>query len=104
MLSGGYYKATIHRVVQPPADQRGYERHGTFYFAMANDDVKLVPFAESPVLQREGIKRRIEDENAPTMVEWRAGLIRSYGVSELTRKDAVVEEEVIRGIVVKHYN
>ena len=103
-LSGGYYKATIHRVVQPPADQQGYERRGAFYFAQANDDVKLVPFAESPVLQREGIKRRIEDENAPTMAEWRAGLIRSYGVSELTRKDTVVEEEVIRGIVVKHYN
>ncbi|KAM5539612.1 hypothetical protein V8D89_006721 [Ganoderma adspersum] len=104
MLSGGYYKATIHRVVQPPADQQGYARRGAFYFAQANDDVKLVPFAESPVLQRAGIERRIEDEHAPTMAEWRAGLIRSYGVSKLTRKDAVVEEEVIRGIVVKHYN
>ena len=104
MLSGGYYKATIHRVVQPPADQRGYERHGAFYFAMANDDAKLVPFVESPVLQREGIKRRIEDENAPTMAEWRVGLTRSYGVSELKRKDAVIEEQVVGGIVVKHYN
>ncbi|PIL28758.1 hypothetical protein GSI_08802 [Ganoderma sinense ZZ0214-1] len=104
MLSGGYYKATIHRVVQPPADQQGYERHGAFYFAMANDDVKLVPFVESPVLQREGIKRRIEDENAPTMAEWRVGLTRSYGVSELKRKDVVIEEQVVGGIVVKHYN
>ena len=58
MLSGGYYKATIHRVFQPPADQRGYTRLGLFYFGYGNDDVKLVPFAESPVLQRVGIKRK----------------------------------------------
>ena len=37
-LSGGYYKATIHRVVQPPVDQRGYERLGVFYFCKADDD------------------------------------------------------------------
>ena len=104
MLSGGYHKATIHRVVQPPVDQRGYERHGAFYFAMANDDVKLVPFAESPVLQREGVKRRIDDKKAPTMAEWRVGLTRSYGVTELERKDEVVEEHVVGGIAVKHYN
>ena len=104
MLSGGYYKATIHRVVQPPADQRGHERHGAFYFAMANDNVKLVPFAESPVLQREGVIRRVPDEDAPTMAEWRMGLTRSYGVTKLKRKDDVIEEQVVGGITVKHYN
>ena len=104
MLSGGFYKAVIHRVVQPPPDQRGFTRHGAFYFAMANDDVKLVPFAKSPVLQREGVKRRIDDDKAPTMAEWRKGIIKSYGMTELTRRDEVIEEEVVHGIVVKHYN
>ncbi|KAJ7092790.1 hypothetical protein B0H15DRAFT_162501 [Mycena belliarum] len=51
-LSGGYYKATIHRVVQPPSDQQNCTRLGLFYFCMTDDDVKLVPFAESPVLKR----------------------------------------------------
>ena len=105
-LSGGFYKATIHRVVQPPADQRGYERHGAFYFAMANDDVKLVPLAQSPVLQRVGIKRRCADEDAPTMLQWLKARTHSYGQAVLTKngENAKVEEEVVEGLVVKHYN
>ena len=104
MLSGGFYKATIHRVVQPPRDQRGFTRLGAFYFAMCNDDVKLVPLTESPILQREGVVRKVEDSDAPTMCEWRKGRSAAYGVSELKRKDRVVEEQVINGVVVKHYN
>ncbi|KAF7298740.1 Flavonol synthase/flavanone 3-hydroxylase [Mycena indigotica] len=57
-LSGGYYKATLHRVVQPPEDQRVYDRLGLFYFLLAHDDVPLVPFSQSPVLQRVGIEYR----------------------------------------------
>ena len=41
-LSGGFYKPTIHRVVQPPEDQRGYERLCLIYFGMAEDDVKCL--------------------------------------------------------------
>ena len=71
MLSGGFYKATIHRVIQPPADQRGCTRLGLFYFGLANDDVRLLPVAQSPVLQRVGITRKIADEDAPTQEEYR---------------------------------
>ncbi len=104
MLSGGYYKATIHRVIQPPEDQRNIARLGIFYFTMAKNDTKLVPFAEAPVLRREGVKRRIDDENAPTMLEWRKGIIKSYGFTQLKRKNDLIEEEVVTGILVKHYN
>ena len=38
-LSGGHYRATIHRVVQPPPDQRGHTRLGAFYFAIPDDAV-----------------------------------------------------------------
>ncbi|KAI8989247.1 Clavaminate synthase-like protein [Trametes punicea] len=103
-LSGGFYKATIHRVFQPPADQRGHTRVGAFYFAMTDDNVRLVPFAESPVLQRVGIMRRCDDADALTMEQWRRARTSAYGQSELKRKDEVVEEEVINGVVVKHYN
>ena len=40
-LSGGFYKGTIHRVRQPPADQQGYPRLGVFYFAAFNPDVAI---------------------------------------------------------------
>ena len=104
MMSGGYYKATIHRVFQPPEDQRGHCRLGLFYFGYADDNVRLVPFKDSPVLQRVGITRKCADEDAPTMGEWRVARTKVYGVSQLQRKDDVVEEQIVKGLVVKHYN
>ncbi|KXN82085.1 Flavonol synthase/flavanone 3-hydroxylase [Leucoagaricus sp. SymC.cos] len=102
-LSGGYYRATIHRVVQPPPDQQSCTRLGVFYFAMSDDDIKLAPMSQSPVLQRVGIKRRFEDDEAPTMEQWRKGRTSAYGQSGLT-KNGKVEEELINGVLVKHYN
>lgn len=104
-MSGGYYKATIHRVVQPPADQRGYTRLGAFYFAMPDEDLPLVPLSESPVLQRVGIIRRCEDRDAPTMGAWRKGRTIAYGKSQLRKaQEEGVEEEHIKGVLVRHYN
>ncbi|KAI0943717.1 hypothetical protein AcW1_002810 [Taiwanofungus camphoratus] len=104
-FSGGFYKATIHRVIQPPIDQRGYTRLGVFYFAMPDDDVKLIPYTESPVLQKYGITRLCGDADAPTMEMWRRGRVSAYGVTELKKKDnSRIEEEIISGVVVKHYN
>ncbi|KAE9405506.1 Clavaminate synthase-like protein [Gymnopus androsaceus JB14] len=104
-LSGGFYRATIHRVIQPPPDQRHYTRLGIFYFCLANDDVKLAPLVASPLLQRVGIKRRFEkDEDAPLMVQWRKARTSAYGQTALSKSSEKIEEEVINGVVVKHYN
>lgn len=124
-LSGGFYRATIHRydwlsttrfishlqcspfrrVVQPPADQQNQTRLGVFYFCTADDDTKLVPFAESPVLERIGITRRFDDKDAPTMEIWRKGRTTAYGQSDLKpAAENGVEEEVMNGVVVKHWN
>ncbi|KAG6856576.1 hypothetical protein H0H87_002964 [Tephrocybe sp. NHM501043] len=104
-LSGRFYKGTIHRVRQPPADQQGLTRLGVFLFALFNDDVKLVPLEQSPVLQRVGIVRRTEDNLAPTMGAYRKGRIAAYGQSFLKPgKEKGVEEEQVAGVVVRHYN
>lgn len=105
-LSGGRYKATIHRVVQPPVDQQGYERVGAFYFAFPDENVKLVPLAESPVLQRVGITRRFADAEAPTVTAWRKGRTAAYGITQLKKSEEKpgIEEEYISGILVEHYN
>ncbi|KAG6819190.1 hypothetical protein H0H93_014467 [Arthromyces matolae] len=79
-------------------------RLGVFYFCLSDDHIKLAPFVESPVLQRVGIKRRFEDDAAPTMEEWRKGRTSNYGQSELKFSEGNVEEETIAGVVVKHYN
>ncbi|TFK52765.1 Clavaminate synthase-like protein [Heliocybe sulcata] len=93
-LSGGVYKATVHRVVQPPPSQRGYTRLGVFYFAMPDDEVVL-----SPMQEREG--RRV---GASTMEAWRRARTSAYGKSELKKDGSGVDVEVINGVVVKHYN
>jgi len=106
-LSGGIYPATVHRVIQPPSDQRQCTRLGLFYFAIADEEVKLAPLNASPLLQREGIKRRFEkDEEAPSMGEWRKARTSAYGQTALTKsnKEEGIEEETINGVVVKHYN
>ena len=104
MLSGGFYKGTIHRVIQPPADQRGLARLGTYYFALTDDAVKLIPLTESPVLQRVGITRKCEDAVAPTMGAWRRGRVMTYGLKETVKRADGDEEQVIAGVVMKHYN
>ncbi|KAG2066337.1 Clavaminate synthase-like protein [Suillus decipiens] len=90
-FTGGYYKPTIHRVIQPPSDQRTYDRLGGYYFVMPDDDVRLLPFGESPVLKRVGIERQCLDEDAPSCENGRKERWVERGV----------EEEVIEGIVVK---
>ncbi|KAI0303681.1 Clavaminate synthase-like protein [Multifurca ochricompacta] len=105
MLSGGYYRSAIHRVVQPPQDQRGNRRLGVFYFCYADDDVQLEPLSASPVLQRVGIKRRMEEGKAPLSGPWREAYIAAYGTSELEKgAEEGIEEEELHGIRVKHYN
>lgn len=92
------------RVVQPPPDQQNHTRLGVFYFCMTDDDVKLTPLTDSPVLKRVGLQRRFADEEAPTMEVWRKGRTSAYGQSQLKPAGSRVEEEIINGVVVKHYN
>ncbi|KAF8921391.1 Clavaminate synthase-like protein [Mucidula mucida] len=100
-LTGGIYRATIHRVRQPPDDQHGYARLGVIYFAQTDDDVKLVPL---PALRGIGPGNHFTDEEAPTMEMHRKGRAMAYGQTQTTKSEGNVEEEVINGIVVKHYN
>lgn len=61
-LTGRLFKATIHRVVTPPEDQRQKLRIGILFFTRPNDDKLLVPMAESPYLQRLGLDKSQETE------------------------------------------
>ncbi|KAA1467556.1 Clavaminate synthase-like protein [Dentipellis sp. KUC8613] len=105
MLSGGYYKSAIHRVVQPPEDQQGYKRLGVIYFCYADDDLPLAPFMSSPVLQNFDVVRRAPEGQEPSMATWRKARTAAYGTSELKKStEKGVEEEVVAGIRVKHFN
>ncbi|EPQ50558.1 Clavaminate synthase-like protein [Gloeophyllum trabeum ATCC 11539] len=105
-LSGGFYRATIHRVVQPPLDQRGYTRLGAYYFCQTDSNVKLASLvSDRSILDKAGVKPRFDDSDAPTMEAWRKGRTTAYGRTELKPSaEKGVEEEVINGIIVKHWN
>jgi len=106
-LSGGYYKATVHRVVQPPPDQQSHTRLGVFYFVMADDNVKLAPLVDqSPLLQRIGVTKGSHDNDVPSMETWRRGRTAAYGQTELkpAENDKGVEVETINGHIIRHYN
>lgn len=61
LLTGGLFRATIHRVVQPPEDQRHLNRIGVIYFARPTDERQLVPIENSPLLQRMGCDKPLDD-------------------------------------------
>ena len=71
---------------------------------MTDDNVKLAPLLESPVLQRLGHLKKIGDVEAPSMEDWRRARTIAYGQSDLKATGNGVEEELINGFVVKHYN
>jgi len=71
---------------------------------MTDDNVKLAPLLESPVLQRLGNLKRFNGIEAPSMEAWRRGRTAAYGQSDLKPAGNGVEEELINGVVVKHYN
>ncbi|KAF4775656.1 hypothetical protein HER10_EVM0012995 [Colletotrichum scovillei] len=60
-LTGGLFKATIHRVIQPPMDQRHLRRIGVIYFSRPADERELVPIEDSPLLQRMGTDKPIDE-------------------------------------------
>lgn len=102
-MSGGYYKSAVHRVIKPPKDQDGYRRLGLFYFKYTADDVRIEPLMDSPVVQREGITKRIEGE-PPTQETWRKNRTATYGVAELKKENDGTEYEIVNGVRVIHHN
>ena len=96
--TGDYFKAAIHRVVQPPIDQQGHDRCSVFYFCLPNDNMVINTLLDqSPVLREAGVKMAHEEENAPTSKEWANGRIAITGRNAVFEKakngeNAVVEK------------
>lgn len=114
-LTGGFLKATIHRVITPPADQRHLNRLGVFHFAHALGSVPLKPLIEdSPVVAQyaAGVAKekgwaevdpwRDDEAKRPTSHQWERDRIRSYGRKDLTKGEKW-DTETINGVEVKHY-
>lgn len=66
--SGGYFKSTVHRVLRPPPDQVNLPRIGTFYFVRPSSQIEV---ADSPLLKRLGLYRKVEPMNGTDYVRHR---------------------------------
>jgi isopenicillin N synthase-like dioxygenase len=104
--TGDYFKAAVHRVIQPPRDQRGHDRSGFYYFAVPNDDVVInTLLEESPVLRANVKQKWFMEGEAPTSKEWCNNRIRVTGQKALFQKDdgKNTEQEKIGSVVTTWY-
>ncbi|KAA8647687.1 hypothetical protein EYZ11_010140 [Aspergillus tanneri] len=74
MLSNGWLKSGVHRVIVPPEDQQHYDRIGLLYFVRPSDRLKLKS-VDSPLLRREGYHKENVDFDIPAL-EWTRARIR----------------------------
>ncbi|WVQ80517.1 hypothetical protein IAT38_002622 [Cryptococcus sp. DSM 104549] len=65
LLSGRYFKSSIHRVTVPPPDQKHLDRYGVLFFIRPNNNVPVEVVKNSPLLQREGVYDTLEERKDP---------------------------------------
>ncbi|KAJ7246813.1 hypothetical protein B0H12DRAFT_1235439 [Mycena haematopus] len=96
LMTKGYLKSAVHRVVRPPPDQAHLERLGMFFFVRPTNDVIIKP-SFSPVLKREGLWTQEDedcnDEDAATCGEFVLARIQKF---DLSRTAQAKENEVVR--------
>jgi len=96
--------------VAPPEDQQHYPRIGIFYFAAFDNDVELLPIAESPVAQeaykakQTWAERRRNGESIQTSRKWNNLRTSRYGQQHSKRAADGNHHETIAGHHVKLYN
>ena len=97
--TGDYFKAAIHRVVGPPADQQGHNRSSVFYFCTPNDDVVINTLLnKSPVLREAGMQMSHEADKAPTSKEWSNGRIKITGRSNVLINSTSDDKEIVEKV------
>ncbi|KAF2101718.1 Clavaminate synthase-like protein [Rhizodiscina lignyota] len=99
--TGDYFKAAIHRVVEPPRDQMGHDRSSVFYFTVPNDDVVINTLLDqSPVLREAGVAMAYAPEDAPTSKQWCNARVKLTGQSKQAAngKTGTVVEKVIGNV------
>lgn len=96
-FTGGFFKAAIHRVVEPPKDQKGHDRCSVFYFVVPNKDVVINTILDqSPVLRQAGVTMAHKPGDAPTSEEWCTGRVKITGKGDkFDGKNGVAEVEKV---------
>ncbi|KAE8377487.1 hypothetical protein BDV26DRAFT_211296 [Aspergillus bertholletiae] len=91
MLSNGWLKSGVHRVIVPPEDQQSFDRLGVLYFVRPSDRLKLKS-VDSPLLRREGYHKDTTDIDIPAPEWTRARIKKNW-----TRSPTDLNENVSMG-------
>ncbi|KAF1960385.1 Clavaminate synthase-like protein [Byssothecium circinans] len=104
ILTNGFLKSSIHRVVAPPPDQANIDRLGVLYFVRPEDNVVLNPI-KSAVLEKLGYTK-VKDEDAVgvTAGEWVKARVAKGAARGKAPRSNVNEETIIGGKSVKYYD
>jgi hypothetical protein len=100
ILSNGYLKSGVHRVITPPEDQQHLNRLGVLYFVRPSDRLTLRT-VDSPLLRRLGYyKDGINEINIPAP-EWTRARIKKNWTRSPTDPN---EGTSMAGFSVKHFH
>ncbi|CDK26406.1 unnamed protein product [Kuraishia capsulata CBS 1993] len=92
-ISGGYFKACMHRVVEPPQDQKDHNRLILIYFCNPKEDTPLNPDEyRSSKLKQLGLSKseKLKDWDDITFQQWNFAKGATLG-----KKNAEEEDEII---------
>lgn len=93
LLSNGFFKSSIHRLVAPPRKQAHLDRLGVIYFVRAGDGIVLRG-ADSPVLQREGLLASDDPKDTLMAKDW----VAARTIANISNKIIDVENEKLNKI------
>lgn len=93
-MTGGYFRSTVHRVVNPPKSQENHVRHSIIYFCKPSWSTVIDPEEiNSPYLQRLHISKPEEWEKI-TYYDWDVEKGRLFGKSKINIKPGDAPEPV----------
>lgn len=101
IVSNGYLKSGVHRVIVPPEDQRYNNRLGLLYFVRPSDRLMLKTL-DSPLLRRLGIYKEGQNTEIDVpAIEWTRARVRKNWSRSPTDPN---EGTSLAGFSVKHFH
>jgi isopenicillin N synthase-like dioxygenase len=76
ILSSGYFKNALHRVVAPPEDQQQHDRLGLLYFVRPSNRLMLKA-VDSPILRRLGYTNESRNDTGIPASEWNRAKVKN---------------------------
>jgi len=100
LVTNGFLKSSVHRVVAPPPDQANQDRLGVLYFARPEDSMKLQP-VQSALLEKLGLAFKPGEASEYSAGDWVKARVKG-GVTGGKARSEVKEEEILPGVKTKY--